>query len=940
MKKLIVLVVALFLLLSLSILSNNSAQAQAAPAAAIPVSASVFWPDYESVSMTNTRPQPASVSDETLIALGDPITVTGSGIVISGTTATITAGGVYRASGTLVDGMLAVDTAGEVTLILDNVIITHSTGPAISVLNAAKLWVVLPAGASNVLTDGLTYGDTSFKSTLFSNDPLEISGDGALTITGNYKHGIASDDDLVISGGVITITAAVKDGFHANDNITVNGGAIHVVQAGSDGLESEGAVALAGGALMLTVTNDGINSADTVTVTNTTLEVLAGKRGIESKAAILVNSGALALETSVSGLVATTDITLNGGQLYANAGTYALYSYGTLNANGGVIVALGGDSAGGGLICDSCEIALNGGTIVATGAANSTPSNSSTQYSVVLGSLPVDSALRLVRDDKTDVLTFMVSKAYQSLLFTAPALSADRVYIAHTDGDISGGTAFHGLYTGASYSGGRVWSIFTTADVVTYAHDAVSLYLPLVLQTIAGDDMTPTPEPTETATPTPEPTETATPTPEPTETPTPTPVAETVITLGAPITVDGPGVTISGSTASITTGGNYRATGALGNGMIAVNTADEVQLTLDNVTLTNPTGPAINVISAAKLSLVLADGTSNTLTDGATYSDTTLKATLFSNDTLEISGNGALAITGKYKHGIASDDDLIINGGNITIVSAATDGFHANDAITVNGGTIKITQVGSDGFESEGTFLVAGGTFNLAVADDGLIGADTFTINGGMINITSGVEGIESKNRIIINDGAISIVVSDDGLNAANDITINGGQIYATASGDAIDSNGTLNFNGGVTVALGGNVPEGGLDCDNCAIAFNGGVVIGSGGRNSTPSSSSTQRVVVMGTRPVGTAIYIAQGATKVLTFKVSKAYQSMIFSSPDIAPNATHIAYSGGTISGGADFHGLYTDATYTGGSAWATFTTSAVVTYIGGTGPTPPGP
>jgi len=410
----------------------------------------------------------------------------------------------------------------------------------------------------------------------------------------------------------------------------------------------------------------------------------------------------------------------------------------------------------------------------------------------------------------------------------------------------------------------------------------------------------------------------------------------TVISLGDPITVVGAGATVNGSTVTINAGGAYRATGALADGMIEVNTTEEVTLTLDGVIINHSSGPAISVTEAARLSLVLADDSTNVLADGASYSDTSLKAALFSNDPLEIWGSGALQITGKYKHGIASDDDLIISGGAITILSAATDGFHANDNIAIHGGTLTINQTGSDGFESEGTLLIDGGQFNLKVADDGIVAQDTLTVNGGTINIASAVEGIESKNNVIVNNGSLTIAVSDDGLNATNDITVNGGQIYVNAGADGFDSNGSLSINGGVTVALGGGGPECGLDTDNRMPALNGGIVVATGGSTSAPSSSSRQRVVVLGTRPVGTAIQISRAdGTSALTFQVSKAYQTMVVTSPDLLANTAHTAYSGGAISGGTSFHGLYTGATYTGGSAWATFTTSAVVTYAGGTTP-----
>jgi hypothetical protein len=405
--------------------------------------------------------------------------------------------------------------------------------------------------------------------------------------------------------------------------------------------------------------------------------------------------------------------------------------------------------------------------------------------------------------------------------------------------------------------------------------------------------------------------------------------------------VTGSGVVISGATATITDGGDYRAIGTMTDGMINVNTTGKVTLIMDDVDITHASGPAINVTDAAKLSLILAAGTSNTLTDGTTYSDTDLKATLFSNDTLEISGDGTLLVAGNYKHGIASDDDLTISDGNITVASTLKDGFHANDNITVSGGAITINQAGSDGFESEGDLVMTDGTLTLTVADDGLISADTITINGGTIEIISAEEGIESKNNVIINGGALTLAVSDDGLNATNDVTLNGGQIYVNATADAVDSNGTLNINDGVIVGLGGNVPERGLDCDRNTIALNGGTVVAMGGENSTPSNSSEQYIAVLSGQPVGTVIHIERDdGTDVLTFSVSKAYQSMIFTSPALLGNRTYTAYTGGSVSGGIEFYGLYTGATYSGRSVWATFNTNAVVTYVGGGGGPPPGP
>jgi hypothetical protein len=404
------------------------------------------------------------------------------------------------------------------------------------------------------------------------------------------------------------------------------------------------------------------------------------------------------------------------------------------------------------------------------------------------------------------------------------------------------------------------------------------------------------------------------------------------ITLANTITVNGAGASVSGNTVNITAGGTYSISGTLTNGMIKVDTTGNVVLILNGANLTNASGPAIHVQNAKEITVVLADETTNHLADGKTYTASEAKGTLFSNDTLVIKGNGALVITGNYQHGISSDDDVIITSGNI-IISAATDGIHANNNITVEGATIHITKA-NDGLESEGVLVINGGDLALAVADDGIVGADTVTVNGGTITITSGVEGIESKNNIIVNDGSITISVSDDGLNATQDVTINGGHIYAAITrGDALDSNGTLNINGGVTIALGAQNPEGGADCDNCAIVITGGVMVATGGTNSVPASTSTQYSVLLGSVPVNSAIRIEQDGAEILTFKVTKPYQNMVFTAPNLAANKTYTVLTGGSIAGGTDFHGLYTGATYTGGSVSVTFTTSAAVTYAGGT-------
>lgn len=396
--------------------------------------------------------------------------------------------------------------------------------------------------------------------------------------------------------------------------------------------------------------------------------------------------------------------------------------------------------------------------------------------------------------------------------------------------------------------------------------------------------------------------------------------------------ITGGSSTISGNKVTITASGVYTLSGTL-NGYIEIKTNNDVTLKLNNVIIKNDNGPAISGISSSKLTIIVEDGTENTLTDSSNYSSEDLgKATIFSNDPIIIEGTGTLNVIGNYKHGIASDDNIIIKSSNINI-NAKTDGIHVNDNVEVNGGILTIKSA-SDGIESEDTITVNGGTFNIAVSDDGISAAGNLTINGGTFNISKCEEGIESKNKLIINGGTFNILANDDGLNATSDITINNGTIYVNSSkGDAIDSNGTLTINDGLIIALGAGNPEAGIDNDNTGVTINGGTLIATGGNNSPIKTSSKQASVSLGSVSSGKIINIVSGDNTIFTYKVEKSFSSLMFSSPLLTIGNTYSVYSGGTVSGGTENKGIYSNSIYSGGTLMKTFTTSSVFTNAGGT-------
>ena len=285
---------------------------------------------------------------------------------------------------------------------------------------------------------------------------------------------------------------------------------------------------------------------------------------------------------------------------------------------------------------------------------------------------------------------------------------------------------------------------------------------------------------------------------------------------------------------SITFGGKYDLSGEYES--VTINTSEEVTLNLTGVTITNSNGPAINVLKAKKVTIVLS-GT-NKITATVTED---LNGAIYSKADLVFDGTGSLEIKSNYD-GIVSKDTLVIKNGTYTI-NSGDDGIRGKDSVEILDGKFTIN-AGGDGIKSSndedlsvGYIAISGGTFNITAKSDGIQGITKVTITGGTYNITSS-EGIEAT-YIKIDDGTINISASDDGINGSQKsnsgtptIEINGGNItikMGQGDTDGIDVNGNLYINGG-TINITGNSP---FDYDGKA-EYNGGTIIVNGEQTNT----------------------------------------------------------------------------------------------------------
>jgi len=413
---------------------------------------------------------------------------------------------------------------------------------------------------------------------------------------------------------------------------------------------------------------------------------------------------------------------------------------------------------------------------------------------------------------------------------------------------------------------------------------------------------------------------------------------------GVTVTTQGNNVVIKATVAGVA----YEISGTTNNGSLKIYSDKKFELNLNGTEITSTDGPAINIQTKKTAFVVLQKETTNTLADAASYTSVTdgedAKGAFFSEGQIVFGGTGSLSVKGNYKHGIVSDDYIRVRSGNLTVTSMVKDAIHANEAFIIDNGTVNLTSA-DDGIQVDaGYVIINDGILNIDATGKGITADNEdedpevnpyLVINGGSIIVTAKDEGIESKGDLTINDGKITCKTSDDGINAANNIYINGGHIYAYATdNDAIDANGLLTVTGGVVVAVGARQPEASFDCDARTFKITGGMIVGIAGATSGPSASaSTVASVVLGSGKNGQIIHIEDTeGNEVMTFQTPQDYNTLIYASSKLKSGINYKIYTGGAVDSGTDFNGLYLSGTYSGGTNAGSFSTSSMVTQVGG--------
>ncbi|MDE6726157.1 MAG: carbohydrate-binding domain-containing protein, partial [Ruminiclostridium sp.] len=308
------------------------------------------------------------------------------------------------------------------------------------------------------------------------------------------------------------------------------------------------------------------------------------------------------------------------------------------------------------------------------------------------------------------------------------------------------------------------------------------------------------------------------------------------VDIGSDVFISGNGAAYEDGVLSLTKGGTYTLSGSISDGYVYIDTEENVKLVLSGFSIKNSSGSALYCYNAKNLYIELGENTENSLEDGAVYSfegknqssaENEPNAALYSKSDLFIYGKGSLDVKGNYGLAIRCNDDLVIEQGTITAVSA-TNGIRGSDSVTVSGGAITVNaekdgiKTTNDSDSEKGNIIISGGTVNVTAGEDGIQSAQALSVSGGELTVTTTGEvaeggndgwwfggrsnasedstskGIKSSGAMTVSGGRITVNSTDHCIHSADVLDISGGELVLSSSkGKGISAHGDLTVNGG-----------------------------------------------------------------------------------------------------------------------------------------------
>ncbi len=375
----------------------------------------------------------------------------------------ITEPGTYRLTGSIADGLITINAPDNVVrLILDNVTIKNSSGPAIACYAAEDL--VIELVGENTLEDGKSYAttyDEDVNGAIYSKDDLTFQGDGTLNLTANYQDGIVGKDDVKFNSGIYNITAK-DDGIRGKDSVYVVDGTFNITAKG-DGIKStnnttagKGFVLIENGSLTIAASDDGIHAENRLLIYDGEVNITKSYEGLEAQV-VMINGGDVKVYASDDGINAnggsdtTTSqnpmqdynknslIVVNGGNVYINAAGDGIDSNGYVDFAGGTVVVDGPTNNGNGALDSGLSISQSGGTVIAVGASGmaETLGDTSSIYnaSIYLSSTQVaNTKIEIKNSAGETIISHTSAKTFNHIAVGTPDFKKDETYELYLNG--------------------------------------------------------------------------------------------------------------------------------------------------------------------------------------------------------------------------------------------------------------------------------------------------------------------------------------------------------------------------------------------------------------------------------------------------------------------------------------------------------------------------
>ena len=655
----------------------------------------------------------------------------------------------YQLSGSSSNGSFTMSGSYKASLILNGLTLTSTTGAPMTINNGKRINVELADGTVNTLTDA---ANGNQKACFFVKGHPEISGSGTLNLVGNAKHGFRSNEYTLLKKklGTINITA-VSDGMHIGQYLKMNGGTLSISSNGGDGIQVE-------------ATDDADD---------------------EYNGQLFINGGTLTATTSaddVKALKADAAISITDGNISltaTGAGAKGISTDGTLDISGGTVAV----TTTGALYAEGTDDESKPHGIKSDG--NMTISGSAKVY--------VASTRKAFNVDDENGAVFAIN-------------GGTVLGIGSKNSATNAGSQTSNIYSGVSVSGGQTLTYGNVSYTVPaiYANSSAKVLVSPYSTDASGDTGN---------------------------------TSDTGTTVDSSLAGNTVSVVWNGTSATVTAAANVagKVTTTVKNGSVtliqASDVGDEITYTLsgtstngslymdgsykatfvmNGLTLTSPDSAAINIRDGKRIKVKLADGTTNSLTDGTGGS---WKACLMVKGHAEFSGSGTLNLTGNSAHAYWSKEYTQVSNGTINITSAKKDGMNINQYFLMEGGAINIAGVADDGIqvsktddasdEYNGQVFLNGGTVSVSVTEEATKGiksegdmsvsGGTYTITttgGGMYDSTDrdakGCAGLKTDANMTISGGTLTLKSTGSGgkcIKADGTLDISGGTISATSSG-------------------------------------------------------------------------------------------------------------------------------------------------------------